>query len=821
MKTTIRKTDILLLLAGVAGFGYFAVTYDRLYPDSVAGTMISRAEAIRLADGLLRSAEMTRPETWPDMRREEEIEQDETLIQYLQERYGLESTVRMLPDLEIFTWKVAWYGKETGNIRIGAGNNDDNGEPSEGRTYVEVHLDGQGHVVRLRSGPDHKKETTSPSDEGQSVALRAESISVDSARRMALAFVRSYTGHDIARFSETDVHSARDNRGQMFNFTFTSSHKTYDLDHTLHVGIQNDRVRSFESTWKTPPDFVPHKDRWLGESQSIVSLIMIILFSVITVVYFLFRFRSGAFDYRLGIFFGLVTAMAFSGMMAMIIWNSSWLGLTVVIIFGGGWWALSSGAIVVVSASLAREVWPKKYQTFEAIRRGRVFNRPFGMGVLRGILWSFLALGLINGVLPWLPGTSFVMDNQSQAKFGHQGAWFLIFAGLFSALIHFHAYVLLSLSALGRQWKSLAGLVVLGLLINMVSLPFMGPVAPWSSRLILGLVIAGIAVLIFLKYDFLTVFTFGVVTFVLQEGFVFIAMHDTTQITVITTFLVLIAGLGVAGLISRQSGDDVLEYVPEYIRELENKERMKREFEIARQIQTTFLCCKIPSSQRYELATMCDPAYEVGGDYYDFIRFGDDDRRLGVIIGDVSGKGVSAAFYMTLIKGIMQTQATITTHSTRETLVRANDLFYEHVERGKFISMIYAILDFENGTLRMSRAGHNPVLVKPSAKQQAEPLLPNGIAIGLTHGKGFADALQEVEISFRPGDVFVFYTDGFSEAMNHRGEEFGEERLYDVIQKYAHEAPQHIVDHVRSEVARFVGQTPQHDDMTMIAVKVT
>ena len=247
---------------------------------------------------------------------------------------------------------------------------------------------------------------------------------------------------------------------------------------------------------------------------------------------------------------------------------------------------------------------------------------------------------------------------------------------------------------------------------------------------------------------------------------------------------------------------------------------MNREFEIARQIQSTLLCRSNPQSDAFEIASVCSPAFEAGGDYYDFIRFPESgEHKVGIVIGDVSGKGVSAAFFMTLAKGIVQTQAGITPHSTRETLCRVNDVFYDQIDRGKFISMIYAIFDYDKKKMLMSRAGHNPVLIKKT-ETSPEILTPSGMAIGLNRGKDFSDSLEEIEISYKPGDVFVFYTDGFSEAMNKHSDEFGENRLTEIIQKESQSSAQAIIDKITAEIKSFVGTVQQHDDMTMIVVKI-
>ncbi|MDZ7695106.1 MAG: PP2C family serine/threonine-protein phosphatase [Balneolaceae bacterium] len=129
------------------------------------------------------------------------------------------------------------------------------------------------------------------------------------------------------------------------------------------------------------------------------------------------------------------------------------------------------------------------------------------------------------------------------------------------------------------------------------------------------------------------------------------------------------------------------------------------------------------------MAAICKPAYETGGDYYDFIQL--DDHRIAVAIGDVSGKGIQAAFYMTFTKGILHTLCR-ETESPAEVLKKANRLFYENARRGTFISLIYGIVDLRKKTFRFARAGHNPILHYAAQSQTMDLLQPSGIGLGLT-----------------------------------------------------------------------------------------
>jgi len=207
----------------------------------------------------------------------------------------------------------------------------------------------------------------------------------------------------------------------------------------------------------------------------------------------------------------------------------------------------------------------------------------------------------------------------------------------------------------------------------------------------------------------------------------------------------------------------------------------------------------------------------VEGDYYDFIDLA--ENRLGVAVGDVSGKGTQAAFFMTLTKGFLRALANVS-GSPSQVLTQVNRLFYESVDRGMFISMVYGIFDMRNHRLTLARAGHNPVIMRKSGASEVQTVNPGGMALGLDPGDAFARSIEQEEISFQPGDLFVFYTDGFPEAMNKKNEEFGEERLAQSVAKHATQSAEEIMSGIYQDVKSFTGTAKQHDDMTIVVVKV-
>ena len=283
---------------------------------------------------------------------------------------------------------------------------------------------------------------------------------------------------------------------------------------------------------------------------------------------------------------------------------------------------------------------------------------------------------------------------------------------------------------------------------------------------------------------------------------------------------VLVAGiavLGFVGVASGRSGREVKEYVPAYIEELAQQERMEHELKLAQQVQTSFLPRKMPDVHGLDIAAMCLPALEVGGDYYDFVEVG--PGKLAVAVGDVSGKGIQAAFYMTLAKGFVQTLSR-DGRSPADVLRRLNALFCENAPRGTFISMIYGVVDVEARTFSFARAGHNPVILKRSPSQRPELFQPAGMAIGLAAGRRFDEAIEEATLELRPGDALVFYTDGFSEAMNRMKEQYGDDRLARKVGDVGQRPASGILQLVSEDVHHFVQEAGRHDDMTMVVVKL-
>jgi len=218
----------------------------------------------------------------------------------------------------------------------------------------------------------------------------------------------------------------------------------------------------------------------------------------------------------------------------------------------------------------------------------------------------------------------------------------------------------------------------------------------------------------------------------------------------------------------------------------------------------------------------CEPAREVGGDYYDFLPL--DEHRLGILIADVSGKGTSAALYMAELKGLMLALSERHT-SPRRLLLEANRIIAQHLDSRSFITMTYAILDLRERTVTYARAGHCPLIYLPgpgAASRSVRILAPDGLVLGLKidNGEVFERLLQEEQLPLGSGDLFVLFTDGMSEAMNPLDECFGEGRLAELIAQHGDLPSEELRERILREIRAFVGTAPQHDDMTMLLLKV-
>ena len=244
------------------------------------------------------------------------------------------------------------------------------------------------------------------------------------------------------------------------------------------------------------------------------------------------------------------------------------------------------------------------------------------------------------------------------------------------------------------------------------------------------------------------------------------------------------------------------------------KERLERELEVAREMQQKILPLTAPSIGDVKISTVFIPAFEVGGDYYDFFQL--KDNKLGFTIADVSGKGISAAFIMAEIKGIFESLSRLLV-TPKEILIEANYILKKSLSRKSFVSTIYGVIDPEREELKISRAGHTPVILLRG--NTIEYLKPSGIGLGLDFSNNFSTSLDELEMKLEENDTIILYTDGITEAKNEQMEDFGANRLEKIIIENRNSQIDEISRAIISEVTMFSKNNHQHDDITLVILR--
>jgi serine phosphatase RsbU (regulator of sigma subunit) len=263
--------------------------------------------------------------------------------------------------------------------------------------------------------------------------------------------------------------------------------------------------------------------------------------------------------------------------------------------------------------------------------------------------------------------------------------------------------------------------------------------------------------------------------------------------------------------------------IEDLLRQAAEKKRLEEELRIAREIQMSLLPQGPLVMPGLSLTALCVPAREVGGDYYDFFPMA--DNRLGVLIADVSGKGTSAALYMAELKGLVLSLSQIHT-SPRDLLIAANRIIANNLDARSFITMTYAVIDLDAARMTYARAGHTPMMYLPGPgcgeARAVQVLAPDGLVLGLKldNGEMFEHLLVEESIPMHAGDLYVLFTDGITEAMDAADDCFGEPRLAQIVATHAALPSDQLRERILREIEAFVGDAPQHDDMTMILLKV-
>jgi sigma-B regulation protein RsbU (phosphoserine phosphatase) len=251
--------------------------------------------------------------------------------------------------------------------------------------------------------------------------------------------------------------------------------------------------------------------------------------------------------------------------------------------------------------------------------------------------------------------------------------------------------------------------------------------------------------------------------------------------------------------------------------DLDRKRQLDRDLQSAQQIQTSLLPQHLPQIEGVQLAAFNLPAFNIGGDYYDFIQL--DSGHIGIVIADVSGKGIGGAMMMAVCQGVLRARAPQQPSPARM-LSELNRVLSANLAEDMFITMLYMVLDTATRELRFARAGHEAPLLKRAGGGRPEALPSSGIAIGLADPEIFDSAAEDVTVQLAPGDTVVLYTDGITEALNEKNQEWGMNRFLETIETESGAGVESMLQAVRSRLARHVSAQQQYDDMTLLALEV-
>lgn len=670
--------------------------------------------------------------------------------------------------------------------------------------------------------------------------LALPSLDHETARRLALAFLREQqidlSGFLLQTDSDVKLTGRTDHR-------FVWQRSGPSAESTVSVRVQGDRVGAFRHAYGPGGDL----RREVSEAQTALTFVyaasmagLFFLFFFV-VILFLRKYHEGEVGVQTAVlvFAGiyaaqvLATVNGYPSIGTSTIIGDMNLANTRLVVFGMQafivhvFFGVMAFAAWSVGESSARTIAPWKLTGADSALFRSFFTKDLGSGIVLGYAWGATLLGvqtLLFLALSGREGFAVMATGIGDVPESYLPALQPVLRGFGRAItteIIFRVFFLNYLQERTRRaWPGIVAGTLVWTIASVIMweepLGSIGPLAGLLAVAAYGLFFA----FLYLRYDAVTTV---VANFVLTAMGMSIPMLATAEgyghvMGIIFLILMLIPlAIGIAGVIGGRPFSFTGVSLPAHIRRISERERMAKELEIARTVQVSLLPKSHPVIAGFDIAGICIPAKEVGGDYYDFVTL--PEGRLGIALGDVSGKGVPAAIYMTLTKGILQSHAEEGV-SPRSVLSKVNTLMYRTIERNSFVSMFYAILDAPSRKIRIARAGQCPVILTQQAGEKGAFVTPRGMALGLERGTVFDAVLEEQELSLAGGQVLVFYTDGFTEAMDMKGDEFGEERLLASIERHRALPASRLIDAITADVNAFAGDAPQHDDMTMIVVRV-
>jgi hypothetical protein len=568
----------------------------------------------------------------------------------------------------------------------------------------------------------------------------------------------------------------------------------------------------------------PVYEHWSEDGPRQVALFFFGVFtligSVVVLVTFFRVWRRGAFTWRLPAAMVLVTLLWAAALYAGgslrqdLAFNKNatapYLGAAaaplMLLIFGGAGYGL------------ARNRYRAKWASIELAVRGRMTRRAVGRPLAAGML-SGVAIAAIPYGIAKLTGAPLTLESGNAPGLPFPGIA-LVSIGIIAVAFGFLGFALPFAMRFRARPARIGGVfVVLAAFVIVCGTRFetLGPAT------IQGVLMAAICLWLFFEFDVLApVAALATAHAVLIPCLLLVqpvaGLRDSGQ-----RLLFVLAAATIAAVYTAFRGEenDAAEE-PDYATldpadaPRSARERLQAEFEVARKAQQDALPAVPPPANGFTFDAVCEPAQQVGGDLYDFFPL--SDGRLGVVVADVSGKGVPAALYMMVTKGLIGA-ASQDSGDLRHILQSLNLHLHKACKRKVFVTLAAIALDPATSRVEYGRAGHNPIVWRRARRGETLLLKPGGVGLGMCSAEPFARSLRMEEFDLEPGDALVLYSDGVTEAVNPVMDQYGEDRLMRAVEAADGANAEGIRAAVMQDLAAFADGAPARDDITLVAIR--
>lgn len=805
----IKFTVISIFVFGISIIAIIQLTPD-YHPDGGLKLKLSKDEILRLSEKII---DRIKPEL-KNERKELSFESNPAVLRWLRNTNRIDIANKKIREQELsYFWSVKVLSVNDTNVIISS----DNQKNVESNKVLELKLSQEGKLFSISEVFNETKITDYFNED--SAEIFAENIINNLANNISFTNDTNQIQSAVYLFTLDKIELIQKLNRKDYNLTWKGFDETGQLLF-LKASLIGNRFKSFELVVSVPEEYVKTE----SDIYELVITIFIFLFVLVMVISIGFkRIRAYEIGYKNAFVFAAIYSFFFALTQILeISFNVHW-NIMVGITLGGIFIFLAAVAMWAVGETYLREIWNEKFVSIDLIRHKyfthSIIGKSLVVAITSGLLLTAIYLTVIKITSAYFNlnflDKAFRSLNHIETDYPLS---YLFSNSVMSDLMLIVPLLLFVSGSVKRYFNDkIVFLAINSIIFSLLIYNYMEPIyASLISSLAVGIILS----ILFYEFDLLTAtLSFILFHFYLRSAdFSFVgsqSFYENWKLTLFVSATIIL--IGFIFIFTKDKNVDLNTLAPKFLENITERQRMKKELEVARVVQMSFLPKKDPIIPGLQISSICIPAFEVGGDYYDFIQLG--ENKIGIIIGDVSGKGTQAAFYMTLAKGFIKAIVK-DSGSPAEILSKMNELFYENVERGRFISMIYSIIDMEKKIIKIARAGHNPVLINQQSGK-INLISPKGLALGLEKGILFRQVITEETLPLEKGNAFVFYTDGFTEAVNNKGEEFGLERIQKILEKYSYESSDKLLEILLTEIKKFIGKTHQYDDMTMVIVKVT